>query len=210
MIDNVEPRILIEKVAEKLKSVIDMPEWAKFVKTGVNRQRPPIDLDWWFARAASILRTVDNKGPIGVAKLRSKYGGKINNGAAPEHFRKASGKIIRTILQQLEVAKLIKQDARGVHKGRVITPEGKKLLFGTSKELLAAMPKKKEVSKVVKKPVEKKVEPKVEAKVEVKKEIPKVVDKKVELKEVPKVVEKKEEPKVEVKKEVATPEKKVE
>ena len=39
MIDNIEPRILIEKVAEKLKSVIDMPEWAKFVKTGVNRAK---------------------------------------------------------------------------------------------------------------------------------------------------------------------------
>lgn len=162
MIDNIEPRILIENVAEKLKSVIDMPEWAKFVKTGSSKQRPPVNLDWWFVRAASILRTVDNKGPIGVAKLRSKYGGKINNGMAPEHFKKASGKIIRTILQQLENAMLVKQDVKEAHKGRVITSEGKKLLFGTSKELKSVKPvKKKEVLKV-----------------EVKKDVPKVVEKK--------------------------------
>jgi small subunit ribosomal protein S19e len=199
-----------------------MPEWAKFVKTGVSKQRPPADLDWWFARAASILRAVENKGPIGVAKLKSKYGSKKNNGMAPEHFRKASGKIIRTILQQLETAKLLKQEAKGVHKGRVITPEGQKLLFGTSKELVAAMPKKKEAPKVIAKPVEKKIEVKAEAKpevkkdiskVEVKKDTSKVAEKKPEpVKEVPKV-EVKETPKVEIKKEAPkteAPEKKVE
>ena len=137
MIDKVEPRILIEKVAVKLKSVIDMPEWAKFVKTGVNRDRPPVSHDWWFFRAAAILRSVDNLGPIGVSKLRTKYGGKKNNGMAPEHFRRSSGKIIRIILQQLENAKLLKKDEAGVHKGRVTTPDGKKLLFSTTKELLS-------------------------------------------------------------------------
>lgn len=137
MIDKVEPRILIEKVATKLKSVIDMPEWAKFVKTGVNRQRPPVSNDWWFIRAAAILRSVDNLGPIGVSKLRTKYGGKKNNGVAPEHFRRSSGKIIRAILQQLENAKLLKQEQVGNYKGRVTTSEGKKLLFSTTKELLS-------------------------------------------------------------------------
>jgi small subunit ribosomal protein S19e len=205
MIDKVEPRILIKNISEKLKSVIDMPEWAKFVKTGVSKQRPPINDDWWFVRAASILRTIDNKGPIGVAKLRSKYGSKKNNGVAPDHFRKASGKIIRTILQQLEKAQLLKQEAKGVHKGRITTDEGKKLLYGTSKALASMKPAKKIVE--VKKEVPKLVEKKTKSEVEVKKEVPKLVEKKtkpeVEVKkEVPKLVEKKTKSEVEVKKEV--------
>ncbi len=191
MIDLIEPGLLIEKVAGKLKSIINMPEWAKFVKTGVNRQRPPVSEDWWFVRAAAILRTVENRGPVGVAKLRTKYGGKKNNGMAPEHFRRASGKIIRVILQQLETAKLIKQDTAGGYKGRVITNEGKSLLFSTSKEFTPTV-KKSVVKKAESKKAEpKKAEPKkAEVKVEKPKEVPKVEDPKVE---VPKVVEKKEE-----------------
>jgi small subunit ribosomal protein S19e len=135
MIDFVEPNKLIDKVAEKLKDSIEKPSWAPYVKTGVHKQRPPVDDDWWFKRAASILRAVDMKGPIGVSKLRTKYGGRKNRGVKPEHTFKASGKIIRTILQQLEEAKLIKQEATGVHKGRVTTNDGKKMLYSTAKEL---------------------------------------------------------------------------
>ena len=201
MIDLIEPGLLIERVATKLKSIIDMPEWAKFVKTGINRQRPPVSEDWWFFRAAAILRTVENRGPVGVAKLRTKYGGKKNNGMAPEHFQRSSGKIIRTILQQLETAKLIKQEAIGVHKGRIITPEGKSLLFTTSKEFTPSKPNpivkkeapkkevpKAEVPKVETPVVEKKEVPIIEKKEEVKKEVPKVEAPKVEApkKEVPK------------------------
>jgi len=89
MIDLIEPGLLIEKIAIKLKSIIDMPEWAKFVKTGVNRQRPPVSEDWWFVRAAAILRTVENRGPVGVAKLRTKYGGKKNKWYGSRTFQKS-------------------------------------------------------------------------------------------------------------------------
>ncbi len=134
MIDTIDVNLLIQGVAKKLKQEIEMPEWAHYVKTGANKQRPPVDDDWWFYRAAAILRTVDNKGPIGVSKLRIKFGGKKNRGMKPEHFFKGSGKIIRLILQQLEEkGYLTKSDT--VHKGRVITNKGKSLLYSTSKEL---------------------------------------------------------------------------
>jgi small subunit ribosomal protein S19e len=119
---------LNEKVAVLLQEIdnIKAPEWSQFVKTGHHKQRPPARKDWWFMRAASILTYIDRiKGPIGVSKLRVKYGGKKNRGVRPEKFFRSSGSIIRTILQQLEEAKLLKTEEK---KGRAMTPQGISLL----------------------------------------------------------------------------------
>lgn len=127
---DIYPNDLISKVAEELKKVdsIKPPVWSLFVKTGVSRERPPTDKDWWYVRAAAILRAVAVLGPIGVSKLRTKYGSKKRNGHKPAHFRKSSGSIIRKILQQLEKAGLIKFVEKDIHKGRVITGKGKSIL----------------------------------------------------------------------------------
>ena len=42
----------IRKAAEKLKTELEMPEWASYVKTSTARERPPADQDWWWMRAA--------------------------------------------------------------------------------------------------------------------------------------------------------------
>jgi len=125
-----------EKLAEELKNYeeIKAPEWAMFVKTGTNKERPPIQRDWWYKRAASILVKVWSYGPIGVSKLRVKYGGRKRRGYKPAEFRKSSGNIIRKILQQLETAELIKQDSRDTHKGRIITGKGISLLTKASRK----------------------------------------------------------------------------
>jgi len=175
MIDKVDPGLLIASVAEKLKSEIHKPAWASFVKTGTHKQRPPVDEDWWYFRAASILRAISIKGPIGVSKLRIKYGGRKNLGVKPEHFRKGSGKIIRIILQQLEEVKLIETTKIGIRKGRIISNKGKSLLFTTSKELNSASKPKKQIKETTKKsteekPVEKKAETKPAEKTETKTE----------------------------------------
>jgi len=120
---------IVNHAAEKLKAVLKAPEWAAYVKTGMSRERPPSQEDWWFYRAASILRNVNRFGPVGTQKLRTRYGGKKNRGVKTEHFYKGSGKVIRQVLQDLEKEGLIKQEARGVHKGRIITPKGKAILF---------------------------------------------------------------------------------
>jgi small subunit ribosomal protein S19e len=103
-----------------------------------------MDADWWHVRAAAVLRSVGRLGPVGVSKLRGKYGGKKNRGHKPNQFQKGSGNIIRKVLQQLEAAKLIKQTKVGVHKGRVLTPEGHSLLdkaaVGIMKEQKTAKP----------------------------------------------------------------------
>jgi len=125
-----DPNELIKATAEKLKKLeqISPPEWAVWVKTGVHKERSPAQKDWWYIRAAAILRSIYKLGPIGVSKLRTKYGGKKNRGMRQEEFRKGSGNIIRTVLQQLEAADLVKQNEKGIHKGRIITPKGTKLL----------------------------------------------------------------------------------
>jgi small subunit ribosomal protein S19e len=134
---DVKPQQLIEKTAQTLKEskAIEAPDWAKFVKTGNHKEKPPVQQDWWFIRAAAILRSVAINGPIGVSKLRSKYGGRKNRGSTPERFKKGSGNIIRKILQQLEKAELIKFQKESVHKGRKITPKGQSLLNKTATEL---------------------------------------------------------------------------
>ena len=71
-------------------------------------------------------------GPIGLEKLRAQYGGRKNRGVKPEHAVKASGKIIRKILQQLESAELIQIIAS---KGRSMSPKGRKLLKEVAEDL---------------------------------------------------------------------------
>lgn len=117
---------LIKRLAIELKKMpeIKAPAWSAYARTGVHKERPPLYPDWWHIRVAAVLRSVGKLGPIGVSKLRTKYGGKMNRGHQREHFYKGSGSIIRKVLQQLEAAKLIKQTKVGVHKGRVLTPKG--------------------------------------------------------------------------------------
>jgi small subunit ribosomal protein S19e len=161
---DVPVNVLIEEIAKDLKNVkeIKAPEWATYCKTGVHKERPPIREDWWHVRAAAILRNVRRLGPVGVQKLRTKYGGKKNRGHQTEHTFKGSGNIIRKILQQLESAGLIKKGDKGVHKGRVITPKGTSLMdkaalriYKSLKEKMPEQPKQETIEKPaeVKKPV---------------------------------------------------------
>jgi small subunit ribosomal protein S19e len=114
---------LIAKVAAGLEKIseISPPEWSRFVKTGVHKERPPEQENWWYIRAASTLRKIYIHPGIGVAKLRKIYGGRKNRGHKPEHKYKASGKILREIVHQLEKAELVKNE-KG--KGRFITKKG--------------------------------------------------------------------------------------
>ncbi|MBR9699838.1 30S ribosomal protein S19e [Candidatus Woesearchaeota archaeon] len=154
---DVEAQKLIEQVAKELsnKDNLKAPDWSRFVKTGPSKDRVPLDADWWYVRSAAVLRTMYKaNGPLGVQKLRIKYGSKKNRGHKPEKFYKSSGKIIRTILQSLEKEGLIQKADIGVHKGRVISGKGKSLL-DKSASALAGKPAKKPVGKPVKKQAEK-------------------------------------------------------
>lgn len=124
---DVHPNKLIPDVASELKKLDEckMPEWAKFVKTGAHKDRVPDEADWWYNRSAALLRRIYVDGPVGVTRLRMCYGGRKNRGHKPEKFVKAGGKVIRTILQQLEKVGYVKQIKK---KGRVISPQGQSFL----------------------------------------------------------------------------------
>ncbi len=123
------------KLAEALKQVpeIKAPEWVQYVKSGPSKERPIEDPNFWHKRTASILRQIYKKGILGVSRLKTKYGSKMNRGFRPEIFKKASGKIIRNMLQQLDKAELteIAKDIKGVRSkkpGRQLTAKGKEFL----------------------------------------------------------------------------------
>ena len=125
---------LVEKSAEELKKVIKSPEWSTYVKTGISRERPPEQKDWWYLRAASILRKVSLDGPVGVSRLRSYYGGRQRRGHKPPRSKKGAGKIIRTILRDLETSGLVKTVDKP-KRGRAITPKGQRFLNAVAKQV---------------------------------------------------------------------------
>jgi small subunit ribosomal protein S19e len=131
---------LIEALAEHLKRVpeIDPPEWAAFVKTGSHADRPPQRQDWWYVRAASVMRKVYLHGPLGTEKLESAYGGSKALGYAIKHHRDAGSSAVRNLLKGLEKAELVTKQGTN---GRVLTPKGVALLDRLSKEIFKELVK---------------------------------------------------------------------
>ncbi len=129
---DVKAQPLIEETADELEEDFEAPDWTDYVKTGVNKERPPEQDNWYHIRCAAILRRIYMDGPLGVSKLRTIYGDRKNNGHAPEHHAKASGKVIRTALQNLEEAGYLEEEEG---EGRTITDEGKSFLDQNASEV---------------------------------------------------------------------------
>ena len=142
-INDVDPTTLILRVADVLEKekLVDAPVWSQFAKSGVSRDRPPAQANWWYIRSAAILRKLYLKGPIGTEKLRTYFGGLKNRGVKPEHFFAAGGNHIRKILQQLEKSGLAKKTEVHGYKGRIITPKGQQLLESVASQFAKPLPK---------------------------------------------------------------------
>jgi len=216
---NCDQSELIDRASEELKNIetVKPPAWSAVVKTGMHKERPPVRNDWWYTRSASVLSQVYRHGPIGVSKLRNKYGGKKNRGMKPGRFYKGSGNILRKIFQQLESAGFVKKEEKEVHKGRVITAEGKKFLDGVALKIskvqqvqlkVAKESEKKKVQKEIKQipkePIAEKKEIKKEEKTKpITKEESKTESKEIKQENKPISEDTKKTEKVEVKPEVA-------
>ncbi len=124
---------LIASLAEQMKTLpqIEAPQWARFAKTGSHAERPPQQSDWWYTRAASLLRKLYLHGPVGPGDLERAYGGSKAVAYFPKHHRDAGGSSLRTIVQQLEQAELVAKTP----KGRVLTPKGTAMLDKLSKQV---------------------------------------------------------------------------
>lgn len=134
---------LVQRLAPALKAdpKFAPPAWAAFAKTGVHREKAPVNPDWWPARVASVARRIYVHGPVGIIHLASRYGGTRDRGSKPNAARLGSRSIVRHAIKQLESAGLV-QSIKG--RGRVVTPKGRKLLDNTAhtvfQELVAKQP----------------------------------------------------------------------
>ncbi|MDD3083601.1 MAG: 40S ribosomal protein S19 [Candidatus ainarchaeum sp.] len=127
---DVPSKYLIEEIAEKIKTEIEQPDFIGFIKSGVHKERAPQREDWFYVRMASILYRTLKWNVIGTERLRSYYGGRKRRGVKTEHFRKASGKVIRIAVQKLEEKGYLE---KAKPRGRKLTGKGKKLLNEMSK-----------------------------------------------------------------------------
>ncbi len=131
---------LIEELSERLEGRLEEPEWMAYAKTSAANEFPPEQENFWFIRAASILRKVAIKGPIGVSRLSTEYGarkeGSNRYGSRPSHRVDGSRKIIRVILQQLEDEDLILLEEGA---GRRIAPDGRALLDEVANEVIGSL-----------------------------------------------------------------------
>jgi small subunit ribosomal protein S19e len=126
---------LIGALVVQVKSLpgLKEPDWAHFVKTGSHAERLPEISDWWYTRAASLLRKLYIHGPVGLSDLGRAYGGSKAVAYFPKHHRDGARSPIRKVLQQLEQAELVAKTP----KGRVLTPKGRAMLDKASMEIFS-------------------------------------------------------------------------
>src|SRR2546425_13366437 len=129
------PEVMKNLASHQKKNCGDItpPPGPKYPKPGAHKDRPPQNPDWWYYRCASLLRKIYIHGPVGVARLRTEYGGLRRAGNRPEKHVAAGGSAIREPLQQLQKAELISIDGK---KGRRLTKQGISLLNSTAASIL--------------------------------------------------------------------------
>jgi small subunit ribosomal protein S19e len=122
---------LVGALANSLKSVdaIQPPEWSNFVKTSMHKEKSPTQPDWWYFRTASVLRKIGINGPIGTERLSRHYSGAKDRGSKPNRSSNGSRKVLRLIMQQLEIAGFIVKSKKS---GRGLTPKGQSMLDNTA------------------------------------------------------------------------------
>ncbi len=125
---------VVKLTAERLKDKLKKPAYIDYVKSGANKERMPLNSDFWYIRSASILRQVYLNGPIGVSRLRTRYGSRQEHVVHRKHHVRSGGSIIRDALQGLEKLGYIKQSGTK-DKGRIITPQGRSFMDRIAKEL---------------------------------------------------------------------------
>jgi len=128
---DVPPEMLIKEISLRLKGSIKEPPWVMEVKTGQHKERGPVEQDWYFIRAASVLRKIALYSPIGIERLSSEYGGKVDRGSARYHASKGSRKVVRSVVQGLEDLGYVVKSG----KGRSVSPAGLKLLNSVAAEI---------------------------------------------------------------------------
>ena len=94
----------------KEKNIIKIPKYASLVKTSRSHDCEPINPDYFYYKAAAIVRKLyrTKSKNVGVGSLRVKYSKKERRGSQPHKTFRAGGKIIREIVIQLKNAGYLK------------------------------------------------------------------------------------------------------
>jgi small subunit ribosomal protein S19e len=102
---------------------IAVPEWTENCKTAPWKELAPLDVDWYFVRAASVARKIYINPGLGVgAFAKYIYGGIERRGCRRNTHGRAARGIVRNVLKQLEQLDIVAQ--RPDSKGRFITKNG--------------------------------------------------------------------------------------
>ncbi len=129
----VESDELVKKAAERLREEkIPKPSYVDYVKSGAGRDRAPTDESFWYMRCASILRQTYANGPIGISKLRTRYGNRKRHTVAHPHHKRAGGSIIKDAFDTLEKTGYVKK----TKEGRIVTDKGRSFLDKIANELI--------------------------------------------------------------------------
>eukprot|EP01091_Cochliopodium_minus_P011285 TRINITY_DN315_c0_g1_i1.p1 TRINITY_DN315_c0_g1~~TRINITY_DN315_c0_g1_i1.p1 ORF type:complete len:185 (-),score=41.05 TRINITY_DN315_c0_g1_i1:86-640(-) len=111
---------------------IELPKYVDTVKTGRFCYNGPANPDWYYVRAASIVRKVYLTPGVGVGALRHIYGALNRRSKGRKHHTPASGAIIRHVFHQLEKLQLIEKTPNG---GRRVTKIGRRDLDRISAQI---------------------------------------------------------------------------
>jgi small subunit ribosomal protein S19e len=126
-VEEVCPVIFIAKLAKHLEEDKNMspPMEADYIKTSHARERPPVETNWYYTRAASILRKLymeEVKHPKraekgkGVTWFAKAYGTSKNNGHKPSHRVEAARGLLRRALQSLESMDYVARTSLGARR----------------------------------------------------------------------------------------------
>ncbi len=145
----------VKAYAEHLKKTQKVTPLANshFIKTGVGKELNPESEDWFYYRAAAVARRLYVKPETGVGKLRHLFGQNMRHGHRPNKHNKASGKVIRYAIQELERADVLMayNDKRNTHTKdelpsgkdlgfpRIISPAGQKELNEIAKQVFKSL-----------------------------------------------------------------------
>ena len=126
-VKDVAPFDFVVAYAAQLKrsGKVEVPKWVDIAKTAHWKELAPYDPDWYYIRAAAIVRKVYLRQGTGVGALKKRFGGAYRRGAAPERHQDGAGGLIRTILLSLDELNITEAHGKG---GRKVTRTGQQAL----------------------------------------------------------------------------------
>eukprot|EP00026_Physarum_polycephalum_P015192 Phypoly_transcript_15818.p1 GENE.Phypoly_transcript_15818~~Phypoly_transcript_15818.p1 ORF type:complete len:124 (+),score=16.58 Phypoly_transcript_15818:263-634(+) len=116
-VKDVPPADFINAYAKYLKKSgnVELPKWVDIVKTGIHRELPPSNPDWFYIRTAAIARKIylNTGDQRGTRTYKKVFGGKMRRGSHPPITVTCSESVLRATIKQLTKLKVVELDPKG-------------------------------------------------------------------------------------------------